>query len=194
MQFAVRALPRFYASCRGSKIRASAQGGAAKAGEAPVTDFSRPTCGAICEAAKDSVRGSVRGPLFLQMELTIMADLPADTSKINAAGFDDEISRDTLDNLICRWPTVVGELKCDRVASVSIDYAHVGEWFEETDVRFLDSSGQSMDLEGQLMKPIDYYEDTMLIWLYVRIVAYGEQGAGYRSVAWTLCEDPLSPP
>jgi len=104
----------------------------------------------------------------------------------------DQQSREMRDTLLRLWPSVVGELMFYRIARVSIDYLHVGEWFENAHVRFLDSAGQTVDLGAWLMQPIDHYEDAMLIWLYVRLAARGGGAAPYGNVVWTLCEDPLS--
>ena len=102
----------------------------------------------------------------------------------------DQLSREMRDALLRLWPSAMGELMFNRVARVSIDYLHHGDWFESTEVRFLDSTGQTMDLGAWLMRPIDHYEDTMLIWLYVRLAARGEGASRYGNVVWSLCEDP----
>jgi hypothetical protein len=89
------------------------------------------------------------------------------------------------------WPEARGQLKNAGVEYAYVEYVGHGDSWEMASLEFRDSAGQSVDLAGQVLLPVDHFRDLVQFWLEARLPPRREADGSYGEVEWTLGTDPL---
>jgi hypothetical protein len=95
------------------------------------------------------------------------------------------------EELLRSWPEARSQLRKAGIDRAYIEYDRQGDSWEIASVEFRDSAGQSVDLAGQVLLPVDHFRDLMRFWLEARLPDRRDDDGSYGEIEWTLGVDPL---